>query len=495
MSKVAKLSRLYAALQSHPDPGSAFEDLCVDLLNSMEFTAIFRRRGTEQGRDIDAEFAGFRWFFECKLVRQDVDTASFAYKFLQLDVLDQSQRPDFFVLLSNGSIKSILNDIVRFKEADRHTTYEVGIWANHTNDAVFDDIVLSEIDAAISFFQRNIPRALSTDDEHDLRAASRQHCATRGRFVERLTLLPLFRRHLGEGHDDATMLQFAHHMTVSTALNSQAATRSIDPFLLIIGLPDKTRVGLRPCTSRRDREELAQSYVSWNMHLSDSQPSNAVLFDEVTGLASSVYTLMTEWGAVATIEELPFCDPVVQPSELFVAIKEAAVRFRNYLKRGTLLTPCWIYPRIEEAKFTNVRGLTGDTKPPQLRFRRLERGYLGRWSFEQSLYLDIRSHRRPSLHDHVCDTPVCAQPVRVLSPPNDYRELGRAIGEHLWTMVTGQSYDIGRAARLLEDRLSQRWKRNRSAITWDQLVELRKSFDYILDGDLFPRPYDKFEPH
>jgi hypothetical protein len=75
-----------------------------------------------------------KWFFECKFVQEDVDTAQFAYKFLQLDMLKKSQRPDFFVLLSNGAITSILKDIVQFKALDRYTTYRVELWANHDSD-------------------------------------------------------------------------------------------------------------------------------------------------------------------------------------------------------------------------------------------------------------------------------------------------------------------------------------------------------------------------
>ncbi|MBI1927435.1 restriction endonuclease [Candidatus Poribacteria bacterium] len=92
---------IYNLLRTSPDSPDLFEKLCAVLLEAMGFENVYGRKGTEQGRDIDASLVGFRWYFECKFVREDVDTASFAYKFLQLGALDESQRPDFFVLLSN----------------------------------------------------------------------------------------------------------------------------------------------------------------------------------------------------------------------------------------------------------------------------------------------------------------------------------------------------------------------------------------------------------
>ena len=90
-----------------PNSSRLFEEFCAQLLRGLGFENVYRRKGTEQGRDIDAQLSNFTWYFECKLVTKDVDTASFAYKFLQLDALHDEQKPDFFVLISNGSIKSI----------------------------------------------------------------------------------------------------------------------------------------------------------------------------------------------------------------------------------------------------------------------------------------------------------------------------------------------------------------------------------------------------
>jgi len=41
--------------------GELFTQLCVSLLEAMGFTDIYKRKGTEAGRDIDAKYAGKTW--------------------------------------------------------------------------------------------------------------------------------------------------------------------------------------------------------------------------------------------------------------------------------------------------------------------------------------------------------------------------------------------------------------------------------------------------
>jgi hypothetical protein len=480
MQKSAELNKLYGALQSCRNPGAAFQNFCAALLASMGFTSIFCRRGVEQGRDIDAEFGGFRWFFECKLVREDVDTPSFAYKFLQLDALNKNQRPDFFVLLSNGSIKSILNDIVRFKQTDRNTTYEVALWANHTSDNVFNDIVLSEITTALSFFQKILPNILSMEEKQRLQSIAQNQNSNRGRFIERLTLSPLFRKRV-EPSATSELIKFVHDATMATVWNSDVAN-VLYTTLLVVGIPDRTAFGLLPCTSYRDRDELARAYRPWGMYPHNHQQQSSMLFDEHT-LISRENTLMTEWGGVATLSEIPFADPVVPANGFFICIKEAAVRFRNYLKRGSLVTPCWLFVRVEEFAYTHMARLTGSKAPPiNLRFRTLERSYQKNWTLEEAR------------DDYIRSLPICAQPVRVLSPPNDYRELGLALAENIWSAVVGKHCDILKAVHSIHERLQKDYKHKDSVEMLGRLVEFRKGFDYLLDHDLFHRPYSNFDP-
>ena len=447
-------------LQSAPDPARAFEHFCAALLASMTFKAVYNRRGTEQGRDIDAHMGDLRWFFECKLAREDVDTPSFAYKFLQLDALEPSQRPDFFILLSNGSIKSILKDIVVFKQADKNTTYSVDVWANHTTDRVFDQIVLSESDAALAFFESFLPGQLDAGSAADLRAAGRRHLETHGRFIDQYTCSPLFRRRL-LSDQGSEIVQFAHDATVSALQSSEAALWGVHVAFSLIGVPDAGRYGLLSC-SPESRRSTANAYRTWGMTPVDHSPASTIMLEE-GGFGTHTYTLFTEWGSVATMAEIPLSTPVILPSELFVCVKETALRFRNYLKRGSLLTPCWLYPRIEDMPASAMaRMVGGGMERDRLRFQSLERGYLGR----------VRLREAPD--DYLHSSPVSAQPIRVLTPPKDYREIGRAIADSVWQVVSDARQDVVESVTVMEKRLSARRLRVGSVRTWNRLVRVPK---------------------
>ena len=67
--------------------GQKFEELCTILLKEMGFTKIYKRKGQEEGRDIDAEYDGKSWFFEVKRYKNSIDTKETAYKLLQIDKL------------------------------------------------------------------------------------------------------------------------------------------------------------------------------------------------------------------------------------------------------------------------------------------------------------------------------------------------------------------------------------------------------------------------
>jgi hypothetical protein len=182
------------------------------------------------------------------------------------------------------------------------------------------------------------------------------------------------------------------------------------------------------------------------------------------------------------MQNLAFGEEVILPSELFKCVKELAVRFRNYLKRGTLLTPCKLLARVEDMGWSAQRRFLGERPADELRFQRLEHNYLD------------TLRMAPAADDHVHASPVCAQPMIVLNPPDSYREIGRWIASDLWKQVSHSEGDLIESVKDMQHELTERWLRETTGGSRGQLFELRRGFDYILDDDLFDRPYGIFDP-
>jgi hypothetical protein len=469
---------IYKLIQENQNPSDLFEELCASMLKDMGFDHVYRRRGTEQGRDIDAEFAGYKWYFECKFVQESIDTASFAYKFLQLDALDPSQKPDFFVLLSNGSIKSILKDIVEFKAADKHTTYCVELWANHDSNLTFDDIILSNVSSVVQLLRDRLANTGIPNELDEFVNAGSDHVRTKGKFITRLLERPIFRNRLVNTLQDPLPFQFAIDATFSKVRSTQTARYGHHKSVLVVGVPETTRHGLLECSSIATRRLFAKEFSSWGMELELEPDSSIFVFRE---LGSAAYTVMTEWGAVATLESIPFSINSIDLSELFKIVKEHSVRFRNYLKRGTLATPCWITIQVDDLKLRSMVDLLGHSADnPKLRFRSL------RGTYQHPVTFD------PLEDDLVTSLPVTVQSIRLNSPPNDYSLIGGPLVERLWEKISGET-NLLKSIRLLQRQLFENWSKTKSECDWNNFVELRLGFDYLLDEDRVPRPFEKFQ--
>jgi len=482
--------KLYEIIRQTAHPSDVFEQLCQCLLVAMGFQRVYRHRGTEHGRDIDAELLGMKWFFECKFVQDDVDTAQFAYKFLQLDMLKKSQRPDFFVLLSNGGIKSILKDIVQFKASDKYTTYRVELWANHDSDRAWDDILLSCSDHVREFFYKTCPEVHGLPFWDIFLRTAQDHVRSNRRFIDRLLDTPLFRSRMTSPKGQPSSLGFACDATVSKVCHTNAATYGCGVVIVMVAVPEMSRFGLLPCSSLEGKTQLVKEFRSWGMEMDQEHDSSVIVFTEALSIGGIAHTLMCEWGAIATWEQIPFASMnSVLPSELFPLIKEHSVRLRNFMKRGTLATPCAVWLRVHNFRHESQQRLFGyASTDSSIHFRTLDKCYLGQLDpFEKDFILG------PLRDDLVAQGPIVSDYVKFRTPPEDYSLIGGPLAESLWSKVSGMGNLLGRI-RSIEGTLKSKWLKGQDRRSWDCLVELRRGFDYLLDEDLFPRPYDVFKP-
>jgi hypothetical protein len=271
-----RLEDLVGALgRSSTEAGSQFTALYLLLLQHVGFTDLFRRKGSEAGRDIDGQLGGLRFFFECKRARRPLDLAKSAYKLQQIDLLPNELQPDYFVLLSNSVLTSQLQDLFDAR-SHRRPGFGVETWVNEPSNRRFDALLASAPDLTVDYMEEHLS-PLPTDWRKlvaDFRTRSAKSPAVPD-FIAAIRARPIPRSVY------TTPSENSGHFALDYAIDR--ATKNLrGTFFLLAGVP----AAVQPRTFSLDEPdalgELAMLLQRWGMDGRDVD-GDAVRFGELVG--------------------------------------------------------------------------------------------------------------------------------------------------------------------------------------------------------------------
>jgi hypothetical protein len=483
-SRVARLEDLVTHFGRSPSEGGAlFVELCVELLKVMGFSDIYIRKGTESGRDIDAKWHGQVWFFECKRYTKTIKTPEMAYKFLQLDVLPESLQPDFFVLFSNASMKSILKDIIEFKKSDRNVRYSVEAWVNEPSNAIFESILLSYPKTYVEFVKTKLKpkgkwfsKLLS-----DFRVRSRAYLRTNPKFFDGIleSIAVIRQASLSKPLEPSSKFFLDHTLKVTKRLMGGHSWT-----LLLIGCPVHPISGLYDFANYRSVKSLVDVLAKWEVVFVKKE-GDCLIFGENWGNR----TLLFDYGAIVTLTDLSsldtpaFTSQRIEPWEWLQALREDSLRMRNFSKKGMLITPA-----VFQAHIIDLMHLPSD-KTDFAKFGTLER-FMPNVVFSKSRRGDVK----------VSHLGIHSDALTLNGPPEMHDEIGRPLAESLYREI-GIPDPLLDAAKTIKTKLLKESHRkctnNGKGLWFDPFFDCQFSFfeslGWLLDGEVFDRSYGYFE--
>jgi hypothetical protein len=435
----------------------------------MGFENVRQRRGSEQGRDIDATLNQTRWFFECKCYQTRVSTPAVAYKFLQLDLLGPKMQPDFFVLLSNASTASILQDIVGFRNSEQHVRYSTLTWTNEPEEGTFNAILLSYPKVFLDNLAERLD--LTTADMkpivNDFMSRSEKYRQEHGRFFDNWrTAVPLFRK--GQATSSTGQQGSFLHDEYLTILKREAL-RGETFTQVLIGIPASPVAGMHDFRSPTVVHALKEMLLPWNVLFVEGC-SRFLVFGENWGDR----TVLFDSGAIAVSSQLSGT-PVVQPWEWLKALRENCLRMRNFCKKGLLLTPTTFRASVSafhadwQSKYEEPSWHMGGIK----RF--------------------LKDHTRVdscnTLDRNIRSVDVVSDVIEVRTPFNMHDEIGKPLASTLWRNA-GMLRPLLLEADDIDTTLFQQPPGDQD---FGSQMEFTWSFMWLREGEVRDRTYTVFD--
>jgi len=466
--QVEKLETCVRFLGDSPqEGGKLFTDLCALLLEAMGFSQVYERKGEEQGRDIDARLGEQTWYFECKRHSPSIDTPGAAYKFLQLDMLRDELKPDYFVLISNGSMLSILKDMVEFKNADKFTKYSVEAWTNEPGELAFEKILLSYPEVFISFLGQTALAQLDCfeDLKKDFESRSKTFLANNPRFFETVVLsIAQVRKQFIFEKTGAPLYDFPVEQTLGLL---PPLVKARYPAVVLIGCPLNPISGLYNFRDSNHVSSLSKALLPWGVVL-EERGLNYLLFRE--NLMNN--TVFFDYGAIACVSPCGLALEVIRPYDWLKPVREDCVRLRNFAKRGMLITPAVFRLYITNGDFSA-------TRYNEFVFGGIER------------FLPERDKDKPDYDiDVLLKGPIHSESVVFSSAPETHSEIGRPLVTSLWRN-SGMKTQLILAAEEVDRQLSERLRT--SADVLPHSIEFDQSFGWLRETEFLDRSYAVFE--
>jgi hypothetical protein len=478
IATIAKLEEAITSFGRSPsDGGALFVELCALLLNAMGFTNIYKRKGAEAGRDIDAKLAGQTWYFECKRYSRHIDTPQTAYKFLQLDILPERLQPDFFILMSNASMKSILKDIVEFKRADLNVKYSAESWVNEPLNPTFDTILLSYPEVYINFLIQSIKCKGKAFDRlvADFRSRSDLYLRENPTFFADLlnSIAVIKKARLPKPVQSAAFaLQQTYELTKRIFIEGWS--------LVLIGCPLTPVAGLYDFYDFQTFSALCKNLSRWGLLLPERR-DDCIVFHEI-----GTKTAFFNFGSIVTVTRLSYSHGV-EPWEWLIPLREDCFRMRNFSKKGFLITPATFKAYIVDLGVSS-------------RMRALEKpGFLGTMDRFLPRVAPIDSKRG---FVQIPPSGISSDELTVTDPPNMHDEIGRPLVLSLWKNA-GLKNSFFQCAEVTETQLLAELRRLESirsaqakkeySSTFNYSVEFFRSLNWLREGELLDTSYEGFE--
>lgn len=457
------------------EAGTLFVRLCAKLLVAMGFTDVFTRVGTELGRDIDARYGGFVWYFECKRYAKSVSTPHTAYKILQLDMLRDELRPDYFVLMSNASLTSILKDIVQFRNAENKVRYSIETWTNEKNNRTFDDILLSYSDDFIEFLGQNshcVRRSIPTQTFDDFRKRSHQFRINNGSFFMRFCRS---RAALIDAVKNSPQTKPLDGNEIMAVLQNQRNEILLGNGVLTIGWPQSAHGNIYDFEDANTLDSLIKRLEPWGV-LYRKHNRTMAEFGENWG---ENRTFFLSSGAILTFSDDLFLNRTINPCTWLPLLREDCLRMRNFAKRGMLIMPGFI------------RTMVGD-------FHRLIVGYhpepltFGGWK----RFLAPTEKFRDWVNDiEMKGRYVESDDILLKTPPVMHGDFGMPLAASIFRN-SGCSESFIDAVRTISHRLLQRLREEHDGIesgSFQRSVQFDKALEWITEGEIRDTRYSAFQ--
>jgi hypothetical protein len=447
-----------------PSRGGDFVRLIAALLKEMGFTDVYVRKGTENGRDIDARLGAEVWFFECKYAERTVDTPNAAYKLLQVDALSHSVQPDHYVFVTNGVTASILRDIATMKNADPSVAYVVHFWSDDEQKTL-RDVLLSYPDAYVGFVEaNNIGFEVQRPDlVSDFRARSAQHIREHQRFLTRFRSTAAAGKHRITG--DAAIRRFALDQTFQIC--------SVEFSKVALGVVTMAIPSLPIATLHNFRD------LRTLQHFTDTMGSLAAAIakverDHIVFQEDTTRTIITNFGSIVMINDTIDVRGEIHIPEWIADIREQSVRVRNFTKLGILPVPFDIKAYIigrrnnsTQLKLAEFGGMARRRNMFSDVARRMD-----------DLFLILNDKARGGERDKDGSLPAVhfeSAMVTMGTPPEMHTEMARSLASSLWTL-SGKTLRLEVCAKKWLSAMRARAIRGR----WDSVpFEVLEYFDSI----------------
>jgi hypothetical protein len=461
--------------------GKMFTDLCALLLNEMGFEDIHIRKGNELGRDIDAKLGEQTWFFECKRYSKHIDTPEMAYKFLQLDMLADNLKPDYFVLISNGQMKSILKDIVEFKKTDKNTKYSVEIWTNEPYEELFNEILYSYSGAYIEYVKEKFNKRIIKLDKmiEEFEINSKEYLNKNNKFFNSYIVgIGSIKKQWNkqkEIHFTPFILDELYKETKDILLGFAWVS-------VLIGVPSNPISLLYDFSDIDTETSLVTMLKKWGLVLL-KKGRNHLLFAE-----NSHRTIIFDYGAIVLVSPILYGGSL-HPSEWLISLRENCIRMRNFAKRGTLLVPATF--RFYISNFTFSRS-SYSSLSNQIEKLMIVNG------LEDFLPESILPRKKASYQIKVPYCEIKSNDILIENPPNMHDEIGKPLAISFWKNL-GNKKPLLQSGSEIDDIFKRVIKDHSDSSKLRDLISFdysfQQSFNWLKEGELFDRSYDIFEKY
>lgn len=475
-----RLEDLVGFLQG-PSRGSTFVLLVAELLRAMGFTDVYVRKGTENGRDIDARFGSEIWFFECKFTAHRVDTPAAAYKLLQVDSLSDAVQPDHYVFVTNGTTASILRDIAKMKNADKSVKYNVHFWSND-EQYNFDDILLSYPNTyerlIVEFSLKQFVQVSSIFSDFNERSIN--HIRVNQKFLTR------FRGNaglnVGSKGSETALMRFALDQTLQI---SSEITSAIPLCVLVTAIPHSPVASLYNFRDLEILQRFTDTMRRLGAEITKAERDHLIFREDLTT------TIITNFGSVIMIDSEISVRGEIHLPEWLPCIRENSLRTRNFVKLGILSAPfhvkAYIIANPSHSGSLNLTGLDGMSRRrnmiPDISKR------------VDEIFLGFRGGHEKKQSDPFKKSPSVAfesAMVRIDGPPETHTEMARALASSLWAFA-GKSPQLTECAEKWLLSLKSKLLRQKSRVASVEIFEYFDSIWWLNHPELLDRDFSIFE--
>lgn len=437
---------------TNAEGGALFTELCAILLRAAGCQQVFRRKGSEAGRDIDCVYGGRRIFVECKRTRTHVDLASAAYKLHQVDLLADELKPDLFVLMSNGPVTSALKDVFDLRQLGP-CPFGTALCVNENGDRRLDALLTAAADDVVAFFGshlRPIPSNwLEMVQDFRTRAASRSGQS-------------LLEEYFGLNEVRAGEASQGEHADFRNYAVRRGREASLGTALMLTAVPLRPHPDAFSMSNLDGLNRFSQLLAKWGLHFSH-RDRDLMIYDEATS-DPHTKTFFLQTGAL-TMSSAVMHQPI-QPEIWLGALRENCLRLRNFAYVGLLRTPASVSVTIVGSQGRiALGGLTA----------LLENGL-------------------PEADLHVVDRALVTEWIDVPRAFADSAEIGRALldafgqalGESVaWTVLAEETLRSSDAALAIEPSNGV-WEKTHDALGWLLSMERGDRSPEVFAGLLGP---------